>query len=1032
MGRLRFGLECALSCLGALAPAISPGRASGQSSWVGNCGGTDWYEECVADDACGPDNDGCLNNWFDSPGCGLACPLVFPGPGDAVAITTGNGVSLNGNATIAGLDCQKPFTLSGTLTVNGAASFTAPVNWNSDGMLGAGTTTTSATLYIATANTKTLQARMLRANGDTIWSGTGTFDLSNGAVFENHGVFAVEGDALMSFSFGNPATFNNNGSFVKQNSAGETLIQGVIFNNAGSVSVSTGRLRLATTGTSTGSFHIAEFGDNLILNNDYTFASGTSLTGQGVMLIDGATVSLAADVVANRTTLNSGSIIGPGAFTCSQLYWYGGSMAGPGATVVSETELLGSSVKTLNGRTLTNLTATVWPGNGTLDMTNGAMINNGSYFSVRGTGALIHSSGAPSTFTNTGTFEKTTSAGVTLVQDVVFNNSGTVDVKAGTLRLTTTGTSSGTFLVAMFTAVEMGSGSHTLDGAAVTGDGFLRLNGATVTVAGSVSAGNVKLEAGSLTGAGALTCYNSLQWTGGIMTGPGLTSNTGEAYISGAGLKTDSGRTFNNNGNVRWSDAGSLDLANGATFNNDSSFVAENDATMTHSSGAPSTFNNKSAATFRKSNSTGVTLIQDVIFNNLGTVDVRSGTLRLTTTGTSTGTFSVAAGAKIEMGSGSHTLDAAAVTGDGSLRLAGATVTVSNDVSATNVALAAGVLTGTGTLACEDSLEWISGTMTGAGETLITKDATATLTGGFLKSAQMRTLTNEGLVIWTDGGTLDLSNGATFFNVGTFELFNDALVNFSFGSAAAFNNLGTFTKLNSGGETQFVGVPFNNSGQVEVQTGTLRMFSPYTQTNGATTVSGGAMLRSSQPISLQGGILGGTGTVNASVQNTGAEVSPGMPVGTLTVTGNYTQSAGGTLRIELGGPTPGTEHDQLAVTGTASLGGALVVELIDGFVPGVAQSFTILTAGSVTGTFATVTLPPGFLELVKSPTAVIVGPCDLDSDGDWDLDDYGVFAGCMNGPGSAPPAACECADADHDGDTDLADFAHVQIARGAS
>jgi len=51
---------------------------------------------------------------------------------------------------------------------------------------------------------------------------------------------------------------------------------------------------------------------------------------------------------------------------------------------------------------------------------------------------------------------------------------------------------------------------------------------------------------------------------------------------------------------------------------------------------------------------------------------------------------------------------------------------------------------------------------------------------------------------------------------------------------------------------------------------------------------------------------------------------------------------------------------------------------------------------------------------------------DLDDDGDVDLDDYAVFADCLNGPGNSPASGCPSGvngDLDDDEDVDLSDFA---------
>ena len=106
---------------------------------------------------------------------------------------------------------------------------------------------------------------------------------------------------------------------------------------------------------------------------------------------------------------------------------------------------------------------------------------------------------------------------------------------------------------------------------------------------------------------------------------------------------------------------------------------------------------------------------------------------------------------------------------------------------------------------------------------------------------------------------------------------------------------------------------------------------------GATTVSPGAL-------------LGGTGTVTGLLTNNGT-VSPGTSPGTINVTGNYTQSSTGLLLIEI---ASASSFDKLLITGTASLAGTLQYTILGGFNP-LGQSFTFLTASSVSGTFGTLT-----------------------------------------------------------------------------
>ena len=120
----------------------------------------------------------------------------------------------------------------------------------------------------------------------------------------------------------------------------------------------------------------------------------------------------------------------------------------------------------------------------------------------------------------------------------------------------------------------------------------------------------------------------------------------------------------------------------------------------------------------------------------------------------------------------------------------------------------------------------------------------------------------------------------------------------------------------------------------------------------------------------------GHGTIGGSVTNTaGGIVAPGGSIGTLTVA-SYTQGANSTLQIEV---SP-TAASKLAVTGAASLNGTLSLLYNPGVYTG--KSFAIVTAGSVTGTFSTVTSnAPGLAQsLAYSATEV-----DLSASGSFTL-----------------------------------------------
>ena len=77
----------------------------------------------------------------------------------------------------------------------------------------------------------------------------------------------------------------------------------------------------------------------------------------------------------------------------------------------------------------------------------------------------------------------------------------------------------------------------------------------------------------------------------------------------------------------------------------------------------------------------------------------------------------------------------------------------------------------------------------------------------------------------------------------------------------------------------------------------------------------------------------------------------------MTIEGDIALQSDGTLKIELGGTTQGTEYDVLNVTGKATLSGTLDVELINGFSPKEGDTFQIINFGTQSGCFETIHLP---------------------------------------------------------------------------
>ncbi len=112
-----------------------------------------------------------------------------------------------------------------------------------------------------------------------------------------------------------------------------------------------------------------------------------------------------------------------------------------------------------------------------------------------------------------------------------------------------------------------------------------------------------------------------------------------------------------------------------------------------------------------------------------------------------------------------------------------------------------------------------------------------------------------------------------------------------------------------------------------------------------------------------GGDVGGNGTIIGAVVNNGGTVDPGFSPGALHITGSYTQGAGGTVHMQLGGASPGTGYDQLFVSGDMQLAGLVKVDLINGFIPTLGETFNVFSIGGSfsdpTATFNFPGLPAG-------------------------------------------------------------------------
>jgi hypothetical protein len=214
-----------------------------------------------------------------------------------------------------------------------------------------------------------------------------------------------------------------------------------------------------------------------------------------------------------------------------------------------------------------------------------------------------------------------------------------------------------------------------------------------------------------------------------------------------------------------------------------------------------------------------------------------------------------------------------------------------------------------------------------------------TLTGGSLTTSSPVSITNPnfgstGAESLTTTSTITLGSGLQLNSLSSATTIT---------AAGIASNSGTYGFWNAplvltGGTTTVVNNSTLETGRLTVEGGTVK------DDSGITAAPGGSLTTT-----LTGGTLTGGGNIMGPVTNVGATVSPGdTTLGTFTISGNYTQQAGGTLAVGI----DGTAHGLLQVSGTATLGGDLQLTDVNGFLPAAGEEWVLLpSAPTQTGTF---------------------------------------------------------------------------------
>ena len=803
----------------------------------------------------------------------------------------------------------------------------------------------------------------------------GTLSLANGSTLEGGtvdacGGLSVEGNVAISAT-----TLNNSGaatwdqSYYAPNNNNITLSNGAVINNLAGATF--------TTVCDTGYQGQIIAGDSsaVAFNNAGSFlcagASGTSGTYIGVPFTQASTGTTVIQGQGGELGLGGESTIA-GAITAEAgagLIFEGGgtvsgSISGAAGTVInfygSSYTLDASSSVTCDGTVYFQQIGAVTVA-GTYDVSGSTRVTGGPLIFT----APIADLGADLDI-NEGTVDITTAQSLSFTS-VEINNVGTLS-GASSVNVAVTGSMSwvlGTI-----------SGLETLTIA----------SGATLSL-DSLHGGVETLDGTTLDNAGTGT-FTSEYYTDGIrlVDGAGIDNQPGASFTfldgyDGAYIYSDSSPTFlTNQGSLIVASGSNPTAIQAATFTETStgstevvegSLEFDGTATisgsMTAGVGTTMTFTGPATSLISSSSLTSAGTV--VLVNAVtvaGAYDVTGTTVANSSNGVIFTAPIVDMGAYVNVGSAN--LD----------------ITSNQSFSFTYLDVDEGTFSGGGgNLTVTGAMVWgLEGTISGFGTLTIASGAALSLsTGQFIGTETLDgvRLVNAGAASFlgvSDNIGLALDNGAEFVNKpgASFTILTSGLIS-SDGTATSFLNEGNliepataigqtiiqpvFTQTSTGMtmvdasdlNLEGGGLPVTNAGEVTIESGgTLAVSTNYDQTAGSTALLNSTM--SGGNLNIQGGTLAGTGAVNASVTNAGQVIPGGTgAAGLLTINGNYMQTATGSLDIELGGTTAGSQYDQLAVSGTASLGGQLNVSLINSFQPVLGNAFQVVTFTSYAGNF---------------------------------------------------------------------------------
>ena len=807
---------------------------------------------------------------------------------------------------------------SNSLAIFGGEVY-ADISSNSNGVVvGYGTNSSNNSVLVSGSNSSLIACYDLTAG----YNGSGnSLVISNGGlvaadIATNNNAVTNGGEIYSGNSSGNDETITSNNNGVVVGYGMNASNNSVVVTGSGSSLYACYDLTVGYNGS----------GNNLVISNGGLVAADIATNNTGVVVGYGTNASNNSVVVTGSSsslTAANNLTVGYNGSVNSLVISNGGVIAASN-TIIGEanTASNNSALVTGAGSMLTNSSSLKVgdAGSGTLTVANGGLLTSASMTIAAGTG----SSGT----LNIGTLGGSDTAGTISSPTIAFGSgSGMINFSQSDTATLTSSISGNGSVNQLGLGTSILSGSNSYGGTTAISTGTLQvastnaLGASAVTLGGAASTGTLSL-ATNLTIA-------SLNWaSNGVVA---LTP--GSQILSISAQMSNSGGGLFNFGNTPLSNATNLIISfggqSGFTSNSFGVIGVQGYSFLLTSNSLSTTI----AATANLIISTNITIANSL---QVGSFSVDGGTATISPSGSLNATNGITVNSGFLGDSGTITTPSLTVNGGAVTISSGGTMNASNAVTVTG-----GSLTDNGTLNTTNLIENSGSISVGSGGVLNVSD-TVSVNGGIL----------------TDNGILNTPNltigpGGMLTGSGTI---NDALNN---AGLIVMNGM-TINEIDGG---------VNNSGTI-TGSGVI---------NGSVTNSGQIVMNSLIINAPNGGVnnsgtISGNGVINGNLMSSGT-LLPGSvtTTGTLTINGNLSQSGTSSTLIPVGAGGV----SQLAVSGSATLGGSLTLLPLPGASLSFGQQLPFLSAASISGSFNAINAPAGFrgrLLLTSTLANILIAP----------------------------------------------------------